>query len=183
MKQKQESAWDWIEDSERQKNIEPILQEAKGRGRREIALKETDHNVPSMMADINISFLQRSTEQDGEEDGRGDNKAHISMWALLSEYSESLRRQNAMFTCLPPIISQSHGSDSAIWHVDVVKTTCRSSNWTLELGKKRDFTDFSMWLVPVGLFLTISQTAHHLGFSLTTISREKGNSTLNNHRY
>lgn len=93
MKQKQESAWDWIEDSERQKNIEPILQEAKGRGRREIALKETDHNVPSMMADINISILQRSTEQDGEEDGRGDNKAHISMWALLSEYSESLRRQ------------------------------------------------------------------------------------------
>lgn len=148
MKQKQESARDWIEDSERQKNIEPILQEAKGRGRREIALKETDHNVPSMMADINISILQRSTEQDGEEDGRGDNKAHVAMWALLSEYSESLRRQNAMFAPdYQPITWQR-----------LCNLACRRGeddlqklNWTLELGKKRDFTDFSMWLVPVGL--------------------------------
>lgn len=180
MKQKQESARDWIEDSERQKNIEPILQEAKGRGRREIALKETDHNVPSMMADINISILQRSTEQDGEEDGRGDNKAHVAMWALLSEYSESLRRQNALFAPdYQPITWQR-----------LCNLACRRGEDDLQkfklnigIGKEKGF----YWLFNVvgacRVSLTISQTAHQLGFSLTTISSEKGNSTLNNHRY
>jgi len=61
----------------------------------------------------------------------------------------------------------------AFRHLDVVKTTCWSSNRASEWGNKRDLSDFERGMV-VGARragLSISKTADLLGFSSTTISR------------
>ncbi len=62
---------------------------------------------------------------------------------------------------------------NAFRHLDVVKTTCLSSNLSIRMGKKGDLSDFERGMV-VGARragLSISKTADLLGFSCTTISR------------
>ncbi len=61
---------------------------------------------------------------------------------------------------------------NAFRHLDVVKTTCWSSNRASEWGRKGDLSDFERGMV-VGARragLSISKTADLLGFSHTTIS-------------
>ncbi len=62
---------------------------------------------------------------------------------------------------------------NAFRHLDVVKTTCRSSNRASEWGRKRYLSDFECGMV-VGATragLNISKTADLLWFSHTIISR------------
>lgn len=50
---------------------------------RDYTKRETHHNVPSMMADVNTSILLWSIEQDVEGEERRDDKAHITKSVCL----------------------------------------------------------------------------------------------------